>query len=302
VSPVRTIQPPTSATPGPDHPPRAGAVDLRVHAEEIVWAATRAPSYRDSQPWSFRVLAHQVEVYADFSRSCPVADPLDRQLFLDLGAAVFGVRLAVARLGLRPIVGISRDPGHPDLVAVVVSAGPARWQAEDHELYAELSRRRIVPTSLLAGPVSVDVEVRLTDRIRHEGASARWLNRAADRALLTDLARRTAAELHTEPVPVIGGPAAEIPPVSLVICTPADHRAQWLRAGQALHHALLCASTAGYAASFRNELLEVPLLRERLRSTLGLPGHPQVLLGLGRRLGAPPPPSARRPLADVLRP
>src|SRR5215204_3838607 len=80
------------------------AVDLREEAERIVWAATRAPSYRNIQPWSFRVSARQVEVYADLSRRCPVADPDDRQLFLGVGAAVFGVRLALARLGRRPVV------------------------------------------------------------------------------------------------------------------------------------------------------------------------------------------------------
>jgi nitroreductase len=281
VSPVRTTPPPVTAT------ATAETVDLREHAEEIVWAATRAPSYRDLQPWSFRVLPHQVEVYADLSRGCPVADPVDRQLYLGLGAAVFGVRLAVARLGLRPVVGVTRDRTHPDLAAVVVSAGPARRPDEDDDLYAELARRRTVPTSLLAGPVPVDLEVRLTDVVRHEGASARWLGRDADRSLVTDLVRRTAAELRTGAAPVAGGPATGTPPVSLAICTPADHRAHWLRAGQALHHALLCASAAGYATSFRTELLEVPLLRERLRSTLGLPGRPQVLLGLGRCVDPP---------------
>ena len=72
------------------------SVDLRDHADEIVWAATRAPSYRNTQPWLIRVAARQVEVYADRSRSCPVADPEGRELFLGLGAAVFGVRLALS--------------------------------------------------------------------------------------------------------------------------------------------------------------------------------------------------------------
>jgi hypothetical protein len=76
-------------------------VDLRDHADEIVWAATRAPSYRNTQPWLIRVAARQVEVYADRSRSCPVADPEGRELFLGLGAAVFGVRLALTRLRVR---------------------------------------------------------------------------------------------------------------------------------------------------------------------------------------------------------
>ncbi|HST67188.1 MAG TPA: hypothetical protein VLM05_18570, partial [Mycobacteriales bacterium] len=182
----------------------------------------------------------------------------------------------------------------------VVSAGPAHSPVEDDDLYAELSRRRTVPAAVLGRPVPADLRIELSDRIRAEGAAARWLSRTADRSLLADLVRRTAAELRAEPAPAAAGPV-ELPPVSLVIGTADDHRAHWLRAGQALHHALLCASRAGYAASFRSELVEVPLLRERLRLTLGLPGCPQVLLGLGPAPDQPLPPTARRPLTEVLR-
>ncbi|HST63962.1 MAG TPA: nitroreductase family protein, partial [Mycobacteriales bacterium] len=139
-------------------------VDLREHTEEILWAATRAPSYRNLQPWSFRVTAHQVEVYADLSRGCPAADPVDRELFLGVGAAIFGVRLAVARLGSRPVVGITHDPAHRDLAAVVVSAGPAHSPVEDDDLYAELSRRRTVPAAVLGRPVPADLRIELSDR------------------------------------------------------------------------------------------------------------------------------------------
>jgi hypothetical protein len=86
----------------------------------------------------------------------------------------------------------------------------------------------------------------------------------------------------------------------LAICTPNDHRADWMRAGQALHHALLAASAAGMAGSFLSSVIEVPLLRRQLRRDADLPGCPQVLLGLGRPREPLPPPSPRRPVADVV--
>jgi hypothetical protein len=67
-----------------------------------------------------------------------------------------------------------------------------------------------------------------------------------------------------------------------------------------MHHALLAASAAGIAGAFLSPLIEDPLLRRRLRSELELPGCPQVLLGLGRPQAPLPPPSPRRPAADVL--
>jgi nitroreductase len=283
------------------------SVDLRDHIDEIVWAATRAPSYRNMQPWLFRVAARQVEVYADRSRSCPVADPDGRELFLSLGAAVFGIRLAMSRLRVRPVVGLSRDRGRPDLAAVVVAAGRLHAPDEDDRLYDQLGRRRTIWTPFVEDPVPVELEVELTDRIRHEGVTPRWLLRADAKRMATDLARRTAIErladtglrLETASWPT-AAPAPEPAPAMLAICTPNDHRADWLRAGQALHHALLAASTAGIQAAFLSQLLEVPLVRERLRNDFDLPGCPQVLLGLGRPREPLPPPPARRPVTEVL--
>jgi nitroreductase len=282
-------------------------VDLRDHTEEIVWAATRAPSYRNIQPWLFRVAARQVEVYADRSRSCPAADPEGRELFLGVGAAVFGVRLAMSRLRVRPVVGLSRDHAHPDLAAVVVAAGHVHAPDEDDGLYDQLGRRRTIWTPFTGEPFPVELEVELADRIRHEGVTPRWLLRADTRRMVADLARRAVADRLEDPelrLETAHWPAAipspEPAPALLAICTPSDHRADWLRAGQALHHALLAASAAGVAGSFLTELIEVPLLRRQLRSKVDLPGCPQVLLGLGRPQEPLPPPSPRRSVSDVL--
>jgi nitroreductase len=285
----------------------SGDVDLRDHADEIVWAGTRAPSYRNTQPWQFRVCPRQVEVYADRTRSCPVADPAERELFLGLGGAVFGIRLAMSRLRLRPVVGLSRDRARPDLAAVVVAAGHVHVPDEDVRLYDQLDRRRTVWTPFAHEPVPVDLEVELADAIRQEGGTPRWLLRADTRRMVTELARWAAADrledpglrLETNRWPS-AVPSPEPAPTLVAICTPGDHRADWLRAGQALQHALLAASAAGIAGSFLSPVIDVPRLRRLLRSEVDLPGCPQVLLGLGRPQGALPPPSPRRSVADVL--
>jgi nitroreductase len=282
-------------------------IDLRDHADEIAWAATRAPSYRNIQPWRLRVAARQVEVYADWSRRCPAADPDDRELFISLGAAAFGVRLAISRLRVRSVVGLCRDAAHPNLAAVIVTAGHLYAADEDDGLYDQLGRRHTIWTPFIDEPFPTDLEVELADLIRHEGGTARWLGSERTRRLVADLARRAVSaqlkdpELQREtarwPTAV---PSPEPPPALLTICTPGDRRADWLRAGQAMHHALLAASAAGVAGAFFSPLIEVPVLRRQLRSELDLPGYPQVLLGLGRPRTPLPPPSSRRPVADVL--
>ena len=102
--------------------------------------------------------------------------------------------------------------------------------------------------------------------------------------------------------PDLGSPThrAEAHPGIAVLQTHTDERADWLRGGQAMHRLLLAASTAGFQASFLNQPLEVPRLREELRRDLGLPGHPQLVLRLGRPRDPLPPPTPRLPVSDVL--
>jgi hypothetical protein len=330
--------------------PTASGVDLRGHTEEIVRAATRAPSHHNAQPWAFRVEPTAVEVYADLSRRVPVADPEDRQLFIGVGAAVFGVRLALAHLGLRSVVRLAREPARPDLAAVVMAAGAAGSQTvadRDARLYGELERRRTVRGPFIDDPVPVHVQVMLTDLVRQEGAVLHWVVRDSARRALAALVDEAEREQQSDPdfraelarwvgvaaavrgvgIPLASlgavasaGRGAEFPlrdftpgrqlvplcahgesyPGIVALCTATDRRADWLRSGQAMHHLLLAAGAAGYAASFLGQPLEVPRLRAQVREELETGGHPQLVLRVGRPHGPLPPPTPRRPLRDVL--
>ncbi len=320
-------------------------IDLRDRTEEIVRAAGRAPSLHNAQPWAFRICRAEVEVYADRRRRVPVADPEDRQLFLGVGAAVFGVRLALAHIGLRPVVRLAREPGRPDLAAVVTAVGPAD-PGSPQELYDELPRRRTVRGPFTDDAVPVPLQVRLTATARSEGVLPLWLahdgerrvlaalihdaerrQRRSDAAFRAELAHWTGPEVAREgagiPAASLGGAAEagagavftlrdfggppgesirpEAHPGILLLSTPTDRRADWLRTGQALLHLLLRAGAAGHAASYLNQPLELPDLRARVRTELGLRGHPQLILRLGRPLGPLPPATPRRPVRDVLR-
>ena len=83
-----------------------------------------------------------------------------------------------------------------------------------------------------------------------------------------------------------------------VLGTEGDSRLDWLCAGQALGRLLLQAQASGLSASFFNQPIEVPELRERLRDTAAASGLPQLCfrLGHGRELL----PTPRRPIEDVV--
>jgi hypothetical protein len=98
------------------------------------------------------------------------------------------------------------------------------------------------------------------------------------------------------------GPGAEPPvpehPSVLVLGTRGDDRRDWLVAGQALARVLLQATADGLAAQPLTQVLEVPVLRGRMRHALGVIGHPQMLLRVG--YGSAAPTSSRRPAEQIL--
>lgn len=67
--------------------------------EFLLRYAVLAPSGHNAQPWAFRVAEGGVEVYADYSRRLPIADPNDRELMISIGAAILNLRVAAAHFG-----------------------------------------------------------------------------------------------------------------------------------------------------------------------------------------------------------
>ncbi|WP_225802423.1 nitroreductase family protein [Streptomyces sp. NK15101] len=77
--------------------------------------AVTAPSMHNAQPWKFvhRTGTDTVELHGDRSRRMPREDPDHRALHLGCGAALFGLRVAAAHRGLRPVVRLLPDPEDP---------------------------------------------------------------------------------------------------------------------------------------------------------------------------------------------
>ncbi len=86
-------------------------------------------------------------------------------------------------------------------------------------------------------------------------------------------------------------------PLLVTLTTPGDTPRDWMAAGQALQLVLLVAAAHGISASFLNQPLQVPALRTRFRSRLGLSGFPQVILRMG--YATPSGPTPRRELSEV---
>ncbi len=87
------------------------------------------------------------------------------------------------------------------------------------------------------------------------------------------------------------------PAATAVLLTQADTRADWLRAGQALHRLLTHAASRWVFASLYSQPLESEPARAAIRSRLALPGAPQLVLqfGVAKTTRA----TARRPVEGI---
>jgi nitroreductase len=94
------------------------------------------------------------------------------------------------------------------------------------------------------------------------------------------------------------GPDEPPPAATAVLVTSGDSQLDWLRAGQALYRVLAHAATVWVTASLHTGPLEIPVIRDLIRTQLTLPGTPQMLLQFGPAHASLA--SARRPVPEFL--
>jgi len=83
-----------------------------------------------------------------------------------------------------------------------------------------------------------------------------------------------------------------------LLSTAADRRVDWVNAGQALQRILLTASASGAAVALHSQPVELPWLREFIRTQLSDSAYPHLVLRIGMVIQAAV--SVRRDLDDVL--
>ncbi len=132
--------------------------------------AVLAPSVHNTQPWRFRVVGSEVELYADRTRALPVADPEDRQLIMSCGAALFHLQVAMRHFGHQPQVRLLPDPDDPDLLAFVRLGPPEPATLMDHRLFRAIKKRRTNRLPFESRPVPEAELWALERAVEQEGA------------------------------------------------------------------------------------------------------------------------------------
>ena len=123
--------------------------------------AILAPSTRNSQPWKFALHENGIDVYADYGRRLPTADPGNRELLMSMGAAIMNLRVAAAHFRFACEVEYNHTGDSERPLAQVFLAAGMPGDAELAPLFPELTRRRTNRHPFLVSRIAASVQQRL---------------------------------------------------------------------------------------------------------------------------------------------
>jgi hypothetical protein len=238
-----------------------------------------APSVRESQPWSFRIVAaDRIELRANRDRWLKVADPRARGLTISCGAALFNLRMAIRVTGHNVAVWLLPDPTlDPSLLASVeIVTGRTLGPTVTHqELYDSIPQRRTNRSRFTGPPVAANILVTMQRaaareqgwlRVPDPRRTKQWLRAAGDAQRVLGAYELYQDELRQLAPDYLMLSGAGDPLLSdqferrtqlMVLSTDYDRPLDWLRAGQALQRALLTGTRFGVVASFLTQPLEL---------------------------------------------
>jgi hypothetical protein len=162
----------------------------------LVAAAILAANPHNSQPWVFRVSAGRVDVFADTGRSIGTVDPLRREMYVGLGAALENLLLAAQANGYRADVQLLPTPGQPIHVAgIKLASGPVSRS----ELYEAIPHRHTDRSAYTATMVPAETLAEMTGLVAGvPDARLYWYTTAADRARIGALMVNAAQALTVD--------------------------------------------------------------------------------------------------------
>jgi hypothetical protein len=292
------------------------ALDLRQDISRLRKAVDSAPSIFNQRPWELHFPASdRVELYS--APDAILGSRLPREVVISCGAALYNLRLAIEVAGRTPSVWVfpGLDGGSGLLNTVteqrtllasveVASARPSPPTDAKQELYEALWLRRMDdgPYQYLPVPIPIMVEMEMAAaeqhgwlRIIHKAESRRLL-RAAIRASseirstmsgigrVPDAAHGSTDETDEKAPPTLpdswlpgGVERFERHPQLMGLATDDDRPLDWLRAGEALQHALLTGTRysmsvpGGRSSGYRRQLQYGPLDLNRIRPRPAVP-------------------------------
>ena len=149
-----------------DFPTDSSASD---QLEFLLGYAILAPSPYNTQPWLFRLMSKEVDIYADGARSLRIADPDSRELVISCGAALFNLKIATEYFGHQYHVELEPNPNNSDLLARFRLDLNAKTSSEDVLLFQAIKKRRTNHHPFLDKPIPTELIDQWAEAANKEG-------------------------------------------------------------------------------------------------------------------------------------
>ena len=284
--------------------PRHPAVPTRLDEAALAGVVRAVPELTRAARPELRATDDGVQLHAGRNGRPHTVDPLGRGRAITGGAALRNLELAVVHAGHRPLTALLPDPGDLMHLATVGTGEPDPDEPPDpHErrLYLAMARgaseggafsaRQLTPPLArrlhTAGrPVGVSTTPITGSQLRTVGTV---LATAANRRLVDEDQLADIERLLSEQPATAGAAAAPGAALAeqlgrgrlLLIATPNDAPADWVRAGWAVQNVRLTAADNGLLASVVGGVLDAPGVRATLADRFRLDTCPQLLLRIG---------------------
>lgn len=284
--------------------------------------AILAPSSHNAQPWQFRIMAEGVEILPDLSRRLPVVDPLDREMWMSIGAAIANLRVAAAHFGFVTTVMYTpenirvtfQETCAPDENLRGLFPGIKRrhtnrkpfWQeALEPEMLHRVcvvvdefpeTLRVILPRDNARAAELVGVaECEQMSQPEYRDELADWLREqdpesgdgmpADALGITTPFPGATdwvVRNINVGPFQAARDKHLIETSAALIVVAAEDDRVSLVTAGEILEKFLLRITLEGLHYSFFNAPIEIASFRDRVRNLAGTNRPPQLLLRIGR--------------------
>lgn len=151
---------------------------LDMDIENVVRAASLAPSVHNSQPWQFAVDDGDIlQLSAAVDRALWVADPSARLLYMSCGAALLNARLAIRVTGGQPDLWLLPHPDYSfDVLARICISPGTPPSPEERKLHDAIPRRRTNRGPCTGQPIPEPVTQAMRAAARAEGAELHMLD------------------------------------------------------------------------------------------------------------------------------
>lgn len=298
---------------------------------KIVRNAIKAPSGHNAQPWLFANEKDGIMIKPDFSRSLPIADPDNRELFISLGCAAetaiiaakfygFNAELSPDLLeiqsGIKIILSKKDLPDMPEfeeLFSVINMRQTTRnlysatmVSEEDLASLAQIEPKQGVDVTFLVGQEKIksfQPYIILANAIRMNNPDFRneliqWMRFSEKEAMqkgdglytacigIPKLGRRIGSFVIRNFVTAKNEEKRLLKqmssaPLLAMFTTQNNSNSDCVKAGMAFQRFALITTRMGLSHSYLNLPCQIPKVRDKMMTELGLDGFPQLIIRLG---------------------